>query len=280
MPDQRARSGGTGPGQRRRWRGAGAPFGPPRCRCGGVCGPAAPAVLAQRSEPRVTVPATLAAEAASQAALQIQVGPPDALPSNTFVRLRGLPHSISLTEGHAIGPGSWAVPLFSLPTLKAIIPAGVSGRSELSVSLVAVDGTILRRCAPHWWSSDDGLPKQAGAKCAAPKPCSDRPHRIATRAELVRRRQGPRREADRTGGPLPGAGQHRARAAVLPARRRRRLALLAPSGWPPPTIPASLPACRCRAWSPTARKRASGTSAPGNSERRRPRSGWPALGGS
>jgi hypothetical protein len=99
--------------------------------------------LAQRSEPRITVAPNLVAEAASQILLQIQVGPADALPHNTFVRLRGLPASISLTEGHALGPGSWAVPLLSLPTLKAIIPAGVSGRSEVSVSLVTVDGSIL-----------------------------------------------------------------------------------------------------------------------------------------
>ena len=76
-------------------------------------------------------------------AAAIQVGPPDALPPNSFVRLRGLPPSISLTEGHAIGPGSWAIPLFGLSALKANIPAGVSGRSEIVISLIAVDGTLL-----------------------------------------------------------------------------------------------------------------------------------------
>src|SRR5262245_16198033 len=94
----------------------------------------------QRAEPRLAVPQTIVAEAASQTAVQIQAGPADAIPANSFIRLRGLPASVSLSDGYSIGPGSWAVPLQSLPSLRAIIPAGVSGRSELTISLVSVDG--------------------------------------------------------------------------------------------------------------------------------------------
>ncbi|MBO0766812.1 MAG: hypothetical protein J2P50_19780, partial [Hyphomicrobiaceae bacterium] len=98
---------------------------------------------AQRREaPRIDVAPTIVAEPASQAPFVIHVTPADALP-NSFLRLRGFPASVSLTEGHAIAPGSWAIPLFGLPSLKAIVPAGVSGRNEISISLVAVDGTTL-----------------------------------------------------------------------------------------------------------------------------------------
>src|SRR5262245_41124512 len=97
----------------------------------------------RRDGPRIMVAPTIVAEPASQASLVIQVGPPDALPSNSFVRLRGFPASVSLTEGHAIAPGAWAIPLFGLASLKAIVPAGVSGRNEISISLVGVDGTTL-----------------------------------------------------------------------------------------------------------------------------------------
>jgi hypothetical protein len=97
----------------------------------------------RRDGPRIIVAPTIVAEPASQASLVIQVGPPDALPSNSFVRLRGFPASISLTEGHAIAPGAWAIPLFGLSSLKAIVPAGVSGRNEISITLVGVDGTTL-----------------------------------------------------------------------------------------------------------------------------------------
>lgn len=97
----------------------------------------------RRDLPRIVVAPTIVAEPASQAPFVIQVGPPDALPSNSFLRLRGFPSSVSLSEGHAIAPGSWAIPLFGLPSLKAIVPAGVSGRNEISISLVGVDGTTL-----------------------------------------------------------------------------------------------------------------------------------------
>jgi TPR repeat protein len=99
--------------------------------------------LAQRTEARISVSSAIVAQPASQTAFSIQIGPADALPPNSFVRLRGLPPSISLTEGHVIGPGSWAIPLFGLSGLKANIPAGVSGRSEIVISLVAVDGSLL-----------------------------------------------------------------------------------------------------------------------------------------
>jgi len=97
----------------------------------------------RRDLPRIVVAPTIVAEPASQAPFVIQVGPPDALPSNSFVRLRGFPASVSLSEGHAIAPGSWAIPLFGLASLKAIVPAGVSGRNEISITLVGVDGTTL-----------------------------------------------------------------------------------------------------------------------------------------
>jgi hypothetical protein len=100
-------------------------------------------VLAQRPEVRISVAPTIVAEAASQTAVLINASPPEAIPANSFIRLRGLPASVSLSEGYSIGPGSWAIPLHSLPSLRAMIPAGVSGRSDLTISLVGVDGTLL-----------------------------------------------------------------------------------------------------------------------------------------
>jgi hypothetical protein len=99
----------------------------------------------QRNDPppHITVAATIIAEIAAQTPLLIQVGPPEALPANSFVQVRGLPPSVSLTEGHLIAPGSWAVPLYGLPTLKANVPAGVAGRREITISLVAVDGRVI-----------------------------------------------------------------------------------------------------------------------------------------
>jgi hypothetical protein len=106
-------------------------------------GPPVSAVAQRGSQPRISVSATIVADPASQVLLAIEISPSGAVPKHSFLRLRGLPPGVSLTEGYAIGGGSWAVPLFALPTLKANIPVGVTGRTEISISLVVEDGTLL-----------------------------------------------------------------------------------------------------------------------------------------
>ena len=91
----------------------------------------------------IAVAQAILAQPASQAALTIRVGPTDALPKNCFVRVRGLPAMVSLSEGYATAPGAWAVPLNALANLRMIVPAGVTGRAELSISLVSEDGVLL-----------------------------------------------------------------------------------------------------------------------------------------
>ncbi len=95
--------------------------------------------------PRINIATAIFAEPASQAAVVIQLEPSEAVPHNSFIRLRGLPPSVSLTEGFAIGPGMWAVPLFGLATLNVNVPVGVAGQSNLLVTLVDVEGTILAK---------------------------------------------------------------------------------------------------------------------------------------
>jgi TPR repeat protein len=88
-------------------------------------------------------PVITVAQSPWEASLPIQVGPREAVPRNAFVRLDGLPRAVSLSEGHAIAPGKWAVPVFALPSLKAIVPAAVSGKARIAIGLVAIDGAIL-----------------------------------------------------------------------------------------------------------------------------------------
>ena len=91
----------------------------------------------------ITLPPTISAKPASQAALPIRVAPADAVPRNSFVRIRGLPSTAALTEGYSIAPGSWAVSLAALPDLKIMLPAGTTGRSEIIITLVSIDGSVL-----------------------------------------------------------------------------------------------------------------------------------------
>lgn len=108
-----------------------------------VLGCHADAALAQRGRPSIIIPAPLHFEPASQAALPIQIAPADAVPRGSFVRLRGLPTTAALSDGHSIAPGAWAVPLTALPRLKILLPEGATGESEISVALVSSDGTVV-----------------------------------------------------------------------------------------------------------------------------------------
>ena len=106
--------------------------------------PELPAPKGVASGPRITIARAIKVlRPAIQAGFRIEVAPRQALPGSAFVRIRGLHRSVSLTEGHSIGPGAWAVPMFGLATLEVIAPEGVSGRAEVRVSLVAVDGAVL-----------------------------------------------------------------------------------------------------------------------------------------
>ncbi len=91
----------------------------------------------------IKAPPIIVAEAAGQVPFPIQIEPADAIPRNSFVRLRGLPPMAALSEGYVIGAGSWAVPISALPDLKISLPVAAAGRSEVSILLVAVDGAVL-----------------------------------------------------------------------------------------------------------------------------------------
>ncbi len=99
--------------------------------------------LAQARQATLNVGKVILAEPAGETPLPIQVGPADAIARNSFIRIRGLPPAAALTEGHSIAPGAWAVPIIALPNLKITLPVGLSGKSEVTVALVTVDGQVV-----------------------------------------------------------------------------------------------------------------------------------------
>ena len=82
--------------------------------------------------PRIAVLSTVVGEPATQMPLQIRIAPTESIPRNSFLRLRGLPPTASLSEGHSIAPGAWAIPLNGLPRLRLNLPASIAGKSDLS----------------------------------------------------------------------------------------------------------------------------------------------------
>lgn len=90
----------------------------------------------------ISIAAMLLAEPGIETPLPIQIAPGDDLPKNSFIRIRGLPPTATLSEGHVIAAGSWAVPLSGLPTLKLAAPNSGTSKSELTVALVGIDGNV------------------------------------------------------------------------------------------------------------------------------------------
>jgi hypothetical protein len=98
-----------------------------------------------QSQPRpaIKVAATIEAQAAGSSQLQIQVLPAHLVPRQAFLRIRGLPPTIALSDGHSIAVGAWAVPLSALPRLRIDVPTGTEGSSEITILLVSADGSVL-----------------------------------------------------------------------------------------------------------------------------------------
>lgn len=100
--------------------------------------------LAQdQAKPAVNVAPVIQAQSAATTALPIQISPVSRIPQQAFLRIRGLPPTIALSEGHSIAVGVWAVPLAALPRLRMDVPTGSEGKSEITILLVSVDGNIL-----------------------------------------------------------------------------------------------------------------------------------------
>ena len=109
----------------------------------GIRAPSILLVQGQRQQPVLNVSKVILAEPAGETPLPIQVGPTDAIARNSFVRIRGLPPAAALTEGHSIAPGAWAIPIIALANLKITLPVGLTGKSDVTVALVTVDGTVV-----------------------------------------------------------------------------------------------------------------------------------------
>jgi phosphate transport system substrate-binding protein len=82
-------------------------------------------------------------EPGTDAPLSLQLRTSGSLPAQSFIRIKGLPPATSLSEGYFVRPGVWAVPLSSLSNVRITVPAAQAGRSQLTISLVAVDNTVL-----------------------------------------------------------------------------------------------------------------------------------------
>jgi hypothetical protein len=112
-------------------------------RSEGVRASALGATTVAGSSPRLEVPSVVIGAPASETSLGISIGREGTLPSNTYIRIRGMSPVMALTSGHVIAPGAWAVPIAALPDLRLVIPAGAAGKTVIHVALVAIDGGVV-----------------------------------------------------------------------------------------------------------------------------------------
>jgi hypothetical protein len=140
-----------------------------------VSGVALATMAGAQTKLTLTVPPVLVAEPGAQTALSLSISPSHAVPASAFVRVRGVPAAIRLSEGHVVTQGVWAVPLFAVQTLKLEVPGGATGRSDLSLALVTANGEVLAEtrtavvvATVAFGARREAAPVQAEAKGDAP----------------------------------------------------------------------------------------------------------------
>jgi hypothetical protein len=133
----------------------------------------APCAGAARAEPgpaAIVAPAEwrIAAGAEVPVGIEVRTGP--ATPSQLMLLIRGLPETIALSHGRLFESGVWALRIADLPTLKIVTRRDALGSSELFLSLVGVDGTVLSQARATLTISAQvaqGEPKPAKARPTA-----------------------------------------------------------------------------------------------------------------
>jgi hypothetical protein len=163
---------------------------------------------------RITIAPVIAARPASRGLLTIKVGPPEALSNKYFVTLRGLPPRVTLAgwEAHS---GAWTIPLLAVQTrdtlvLEPDIPADVSGRADIVITVVTIDGSLLAEARTTLVIGPDTMLPTTEKTVAAP--------------EQNQPSDTPDANAQTTSSPAPISGEVKMRAEKLVAQGEKYLA--------------------------------------------------------
>lgn len=92
--------------------------------------------------PAIEIPAEIRVAPAVLTPLRIKVSG-GAMAKQTMIMVRGIPPRVMLSEGRSFAPGVWMIPLASLGTLEIAPATGTSGKAEITVELIALDGKVL-----------------------------------------------------------------------------------------------------------------------------------------
>lgn len=95
------------------------------------------------TQPSIEVPAIVKVEAGTELPLPVQIVPPNAVPPQAMLLIRGIPASASLNSGRHFPSGVWAVKPSAVPKLRIASPAETSEDVHLIFSLVTLDGAHI-----------------------------------------------------------------------------------------------------------------------------------------
>jgi hypothetical protein len=93
--------------------------------------------------PGIEIPAEIIVAPAVVTQLPIRITRPEAATSQAMLMVRGLPPRVTLSEGRSFSSGVWAVPMANVGKIELAPAHGTSGKADLSIQLVTLDGRIL-----------------------------------------------------------------------------------------------------------------------------------------
>jgi hypothetical protein len=92
--------------------------------------------------PGIEIPAEIIVAPAVVTHLPIRITRAEAA-SQAMLMVRGLPPRVTLSEGRSFSSGVWAVPMANVGKIELAPAHGTSGKADLSIQLVTLDGRVL-----------------------------------------------------------------------------------------------------------------------------------------
>ncbi len=97
----------------------------------------------ERPHVAVSLAGVIEADAGKQAPFPIAIDSTNGLPLRSILSIRGLPEGAVFSAGRPYGGTEWSLRPDEIGDLALALPEGAGGEHELSVALIAADGTVL-----------------------------------------------------------------------------------------------------------------------------------------
>lgn len=122
----------------------------------------------------LTAPSSIEAERGKEVPFRVALSSVHPFPLGSIIAIQGLPEGTTLSSGRPYGETEWALRPDEIGDLRLLLPKAASGRTNLSIRLVAGDGTIIANAAT-----------QLRIAVAGETPLILRPDEIGRIAELI-----------------------------------------------------------------------------------------------